>query len=157
MVTIDQLLGQSRALDAIRLGGSESTRRAITFSSAACARAPSAIRFCACCRSGRLRMPTPGDWVYVNNFRTPEAPLAIELQAGQGGELQARMQELITFVVEQLPKAFRREDFDQERTALRDKYNARAQELYGEFRGTGEGARLCDTERARAARSFLSR
>ena len=43
------------------------------------------------------------------------------------------MKELITFVLEQLPKAFRQEDFDQERTALRDKYNTRAQELYGNF------------------------
>ena len=43
------------------------------------------------------------------------------------------MQELVNFVMEQLPKAFRREDFDQERTALRDKYNKRAQELFGNF------------------------
>jgi predicted ATP-dependent protease len=43
------------------------------------------------------------------------------------------MKELVTFVIEQLPKAFRQEDFDQERTALRDKYNTRAQELYGTF------------------------
>ena len=34
-------------------------------------------------------------------------------------------------MLEQLPKAFRREDFDQERAALRDKYNKRAQELFG--------------------------
>jgi len=78
-------------------------------------------------------MPTPGDWIYVHNFRSPEAPIAIALKAGQGTELQARMKELITFVIEQLPKAFRQEDFDQERTALRDKYNTRAQELYGTF------------------------
>ena len=41
------------------------------------------------------------------------------------------MTELVAFVLEQLPKAFRREDFDQERAALRDKYNKRAQELFG--------------------------
>ena len=41
------------------------------------------------------------------------------------------MAELVAFVLEQLPKAFRREDFDQERAALRDKYNKRAQELFG--------------------------
>src|SRR5579863_69038 len=76
-------------------------------------------------------MPTPGDWVYVNNFRNPESPVAIYLQPGQGVELRARMSELVGFVLEQLPKAFRREDFDQERAALRDKYNKRAQELFG--------------------------
>ena len=76
-------------------------------------------------------MPTPGDWVYVNNFRNPESPAAIYLRGGQGAELRDGMRELVGFLIEQLPKAFRREDFDQERTALRDKYNKRAQELFG--------------------------
>src|SRR5208282_2509350 len=80
-------------------------------------------------------MPTPGDWVYVNNFRSPESPVAIYLRPGQGVELHAKMTELVNFVLEQLPKAFRREDFDQERAALRDKYNKRAQELFGNFEG----------------------
>ncbi|HXD89774.1 MAG TPA: AAA family ATPase, partial [Candidatus Binataceae bacterium] len=78
-------------------------------------------------------MPTPGDWVYVNNFRSPEAPVALYLGAGQGVELRTRMRELVSFILDQLPKAFRREDFDQERAALREKYNKRAQELFGNF------------------------
>ncbi|HJU11530.1 MAG TPA: ATP-binding protein, partial [Candidatus Binataceae bacterium] len=44
-----------------------------------------------------------------------------------------RMQELVNYVLDQLPKAFRREDFDHERAALREKYNKRAQELFGNF------------------------
>ena len=76
-------------------------------------------------------MPTPGDWVYVHNFRTPEEPRAIYLKPGEGPKLRAKMAELINLIIEQLPKAFRREDFDQERGALREKYNKRAQELFG--------------------------
>jgi predicted ATP-dependent protease len=76
-------------------------------------------------------MPTPGDWVYVHNFRTPEAPCALYLKPGNGPKLRDRMTQLIESIVEQLPKAFRREDFDQERSALREKYNKRAQELFG--------------------------
>ncbi|MBV8733535.1 MAG: AAA family ATPase, partial [Solirubrobacterales bacterium] len=79
------------------------------------------------------QMPTPGDWVYVNNFRSPESPIALYLKPGQGTELRSRMQELVNYVLNQLPKAFRREDFDHERAALRDKYNKRAQELFGNF------------------------
>ena len=78
-------------------------------------------------------MPTPGDWVYLNNFRSPETPTAIYLPPGQGSELRKRMRELVDFIVDQLPKAFRREDFDNERGALRDKFNKRAQELHGKF------------------------
>ena len=128
----DQLLGQSRALDAIRLGIGVDAPGYNVFVSGLRTRAErdSILRLL---QERASSMPTPDDWVYVNNFRTPEAPLAIKLRAGQGGELHARMEELIKFVKEQLPKAFRQEDFDQERSALRDKYNTRAQELYGNF------------------------
>jgi ATP-dependent Lon protease len=43
------------------------------------------------------------------------------------------MRDLVSFLIEQLPKAFRREDFDQERKALREKYNRRAQDLFSQL------------------------
>ncbi|MGD0289424.1 MAG: ATP-binding protein [Candidatus Binataceae bacterium] len=128
----DKLLGQSRALDAIRLGiGVDAPGYNVFVSGLRTRTERDSILHLL--QERAATMPTPDDWVYVNNFRTPEAPLAIKLRAGQGVELHARMEELVNFVLEQLPKAFRQEDFDQERTALREKYNARAQELYGSF------------------------
>ena len=128
----DRLLGQNRALDAIRLAIGIDAPGYNVFVSGLRTRAErdSILRLL---QERAAKMPTPGDWVYVNNFRSPEAPTAIHLRAGQGGELREQMKELVNFVLDQLPKAFRREDFDQERAALRDKYNARAQELYGNF------------------------
>jgi len=128
----DQLLGQSRALDAIRLGIGVDAPGYNVFVSGLRTRAER-DSILGLLQERAATMPTPDDWVYVNNFRTPEAPLAIKLRAGQGGELRTRMEELVNFVLEQLPKAFRQEDFDHERSALRDKYNTRAQELYGNF------------------------
>ena len=128
----DELLGQKRALDAIRLAIGIDAPGYNVFVSGLRTRdeRESVLRMLEEKAAG---LPTPGDWVYVNNFRSPESPRAIYLRAGQGRELRTRMQELVTFVIEQLPKAFRREDFEQERTALRDKYNRRAQELFGNF------------------------
>ncbi len=125
-----ELFGQSRALDAIRLAIGIDAAGYNVFVSGLRSRheRESVLRLLS---EKAATMPTPGDWVYVNNFRNPESPVAIYLQPGQGVELRARMTELIGFVLEQLPKAFRREDFDQERAALRDKYNKRAQELFG--------------------------
>src|SRR5208282_1007129 len=125
-----ELFGQSRALDAIRLAIGIDAAGYNVFVSGLRSRheRESVLRLLS---EKAAAMPTPGDWVYVNNFRNPESPVAIYLQPGQGVELRARMTELIGFVLEQLPKAFRREDFDQERAALRDKYNKRAQELFG--------------------------
>jgi predicted ATP-dependent protease len=127
-----RLLGQSRALDAIRLAIGIDAPGYNVFVSGLRTREErdSILRLL---EERAAAMPTPGDWVYVNNFRTTEAPIAIALAPGQGTVLRQRMQELVSFVIDQLPKAFRREDFDQERVALRDKYNKRAQELFGNF------------------------
>ena len=125
-----ELLGQQRALDAIRLAIGIDAPGYNVFVSGLRTRneRDSALRLL---DEKAAAMPTPGDWVYVNNFRTPEEPVAIYLKAGQGRELSQKMRELTSYLLEQLPKAFRREDFDRERTALRDKYNLRAQELFG--------------------------
>jgi predicted ATP-dependent protease len=125
-----ELFGQSRALDAIRLAIGIDAAGYNVFVSGLRSRheRESVLRLLS---EKAATMPTPGDWVYVNNFRNHESPVAIYLRPGQGVELRAKMTELVGFVLEQLPKAFRREDFDQERAALRDKYNKRAQELFG--------------------------
>jgi len=126
----DEMIGQARALDAVRLAiGIDADGYNVYLSGLRTRQERAAIvRLLA---EKAATMPTPGDWVYVNNFESPEAPVAISLPAGQGRHLRDQMAELVDFVRDQLPKAFRREDFDQERTALREKYNKRGQELFG--------------------------
>ena len=77
--------------------------------------------------------PTPGDWVYVHNFHHSDAPRAIYLQAGDGNRLSQMMQDLVKTLREELPKAFRQEAFDKEKSLLIEKYNNRAQELNEQF------------------------
>jgi predicted ATP-dependent protease len=125
----EELLGQNRVLDAIRLAIGIQAPGYNVFATGVrgSAEREAILRLL---REKAATMPTPGDWVYVNNFRSPEAPIAIYLKPGQGRELRDRMMDLVNYVKEQLPKAFRQEDFDQERNALRDKYNGLAQELF---------------------------
>ena len=79
------------------------------------------------------KAPTPGDWVYVHNFKHPDAPRAIYLAPGQGNQLRQMMQDLVKTLREELPKAFRQEAFDKEKSRLTEKYNARTQELNAQF------------------------
>jgi predicted ATP-dependent protease len=125
----EELLGQNRVMDAIRLAIGIQAPGYNVFATGVrgTAEREAILRLL---REKAATMPTPGDWIYVNNFRSPEAPIAIYLKPGQGRDLRDRMSELITYVKEQLPKAFRQEDFDQERNALRDKYNKLAQDLF---------------------------
>ena len=76
---------------------------------------------------------TPGDWVYVHNFKQPDAPRAIYLKPAQGQRLRQMMHDLVRTVREELPKAFRQEAFDKEKSSLTEKYNNRAQELNAQF------------------------
>ena len=126
----EELLGQGRAFDAIRMAIGIGGPGYNVFVSGVRSREEreSVIKLLL---EKAASMPTPGDWAYVHNFRTPEAPCALYLKPGEGPKLRERMTELINSIIEQLPKAFRREDFDQERSALREKYNKRAQELFG--------------------------
>ena len=77
--------------------------------------------------------PTPGDWVYVHNFKEPDAPRAIYLRPGEGRRLKEMMRECVKTLREELPKAFRQEAFDKEKSSLTEKYNHRAQELNAQF------------------------
>ncbi len=126
----EELLGQGRAFDAIRMAIGIKGPGYNVFISGVRSREEreSVMRLL---RQTAASMPIPGDWVYVHNFHAPEAPCALYLKPGDGLKLREQMTELIKSIVEQLPKAFRREDFDQERSALREKYNKRAQELFG--------------------------
>jgi predicted ATP-dependent protease len=72
---------------------------------------------------------TPGDWVYVHNFKVADAPRAIYLNRGQGHQLRQRMQDLVKTLREELPKAFRQEAFDKEKSQLAEKYDTQAQDL----------------------------
>ena len=137
----DGLLGQERALDAVRLAIGIDAPGYNVFVTGLRTRQErgTVLRLL---EEQAARMPTPGDWVYVNNFRSPEAPVALYLKPGQGNQLRTRMQELVNYVLDQLPKAFRREDFDHERAALREKYNRRGQELFGNFETRAASAAL---------------
>ncbi len=77
--------------------------------------------------------PTPGDRVYVHNFQNPDAPSAIYLGSGKGQRLRQLMRDLVKHLREELPKAFRQEAFDREKTVLREKYARRAQDLNAQF------------------------
>lgn len=77
--------------------------------------------------------PTPGDWMYLHNFKNPDEPKALHLPAGKGKQLKSMMQDLVKTLRESLPKAFRQEAFDREKAALKDKYEARSRKMKEEF------------------------
>jgi ATP-dependent Lon protease len=128
---IAEFAGQERALAALELGlGVPGTGFNIFVSGMAGAEKLDMLRRWV---ADRAAAPTPGDWAYVHNFKRPDEPRAIYLEAGQGTRLREMMRDLVKTLKEELPKAFRQEAFDKEKNVLREKYSNRGQELNAQF------------------------
>ena len=78
-------------------------------------------------------LPTPGDWVYVQNFRSPDQPQALALEPGQGQRLRQDMDRLVAHIRETLPKAFRQEAFEREQRELGEKYEREIRQIQETF------------------------
>ncbi len=52
------------------------------------------------------QMPTPSDWVYVNNFINPRQPIALELPPGDAPKLKKHMHQLWSTLFDHLEKSF---------------------------------------------------
>lgn len=85
----------------------------------------------------------PHDWVYVNNFRAPHEPRAIELPAGQATVFHAHMNRLIASISHDLPQAFDTEVYEQAIAAVRQQFEAEQdallQELHQQAAAAGFG------------------
>ncbi|WAU72432.1 Lon protease family protein [Acinetobacter sp. TR11] len=56
-------------------------------------------------------MPTPNDWVYVNNFKNPRQPIALRFPAGQGIKFQNALQQTWQIILKQLERRFSAESY----------------------------------------------
>ncbi len=118
---LDEIVGQSRAISALEVGlGIQQDGYNIYAAGLTGTSKMETIR-----RSLQKRLegsPIPSDWVYVHNFDDPDQPWAISLKPGQGKQLEKDMDRLMTRLKEALPKAFRRQDFREEKDQLSRKY-----------------------------------
>ena len=80
----------------------------------------------------------PNDWVYVNNFLTPEEPVAISLPPGQGVEFQRDMMELISYLRTKIPTVFESKAYDTQRDGIVEKFQKKRKDLFDKFDAQAE-------------------
>ena len=56
-------------------------------------------------------MPTPNDWIYVNNFKSPRQPIALQLPAGQAPKFQTMLHQTWQTILKQLERRFTAETY----------------------------------------------
>jgi len=129
----DELVGQQRARDAIEFGtgiGKQGFNLFVIGPSGM--RMQHAVeRVVRRAATGRLQ---PFDWVYVNNFKDPRKPVAIELPAGRAGQFRDAMHTLIDDLKTALPAVFESEDYQARRSAIEQAFQAKQSEAFAAVR-----------------------
>lgn len=77
---------------------------------------------------------TPPDWCYVYNFDRPDEPISIQLEAGRGCQLAEDMEELIEECKEEIPKAFKGEDYEKQKNQVLQGLQEERQQLISDLR-----------------------
>ncbi len=76
-----------------------------------------------------VKQKTPDDWCYLYNFDDPNEPIAVSLSAGTGKELKEAMDSFINDIKKYLRKTFSNEDFEKEKTLIRQGYEEKKDKL----------------------------
>ncbi|MFN3396394.1 MAG: AAA family ATPase [Thermodesulfovibrionales bacterium] len=77
-----------------------------------------------------LTKPVPSDWCYVYNFKDPDAPMAISLQAGMATTFQKDMDELIKTLRIEIPKVFESKEYEKQRSRLIEEFQKKQRDLF---------------------------
>ncbi len=73
---------------------------------------------------------TPEDWCYVYNFKDPDSPKALSLEAGKAVEFSKDIEQLIKSLRAEIPKVFESKDYDKQRGRLIEAFQKRQKELF---------------------------
>ncbi|MGA2152003.1 MAG: ATP-binding protein [Geobacteraceae bacterium] len=82
--------------------------------------------------------PSPHDWCYVFNFKAPDKPISLSLPAGKGSELAADMKELLDAVRSVIPKALDSKEYETNKTAIVEEYQAQNGVLFSKLEKEAE-------------------
>jgi lon-related putative ATP-dependent protease len=130
---IDGLVGQARALEALRFGTQVNKAGFNLFViGPSGARMQDAVK--AVLTDEARGEISPSDWVYVNNFVDAGRPIAIELRAGQARIFHEAMHKLIDDLKTALPTAFQSEDYQTRRGAIDESFQKKQGEAFSELR-----------------------
>jgi len=126
------LLGQERAIDAIRLSARIAHRGFNLFVIGP----PGTGRRAAVenlLTEQAAERPVPPDWVYVNNFEAPHRPRALQLPPGTAQRLKLAMEALIDDLAVDIPAMFESEEYQTQRRAIEQEFGGRHETAFSEF------------------------
>ncbi|WJW76634.1 AAA family ATPase [Thiohalobacter sp. IOR34] len=126
--SFDGVIGQPRALEAIRFGiGIRNEGYNIFVLGRHGSGKHSAVRQLLAQEAGETRL---SDWCYVNNFDDPTRPRLLRLPAGMGARLAADMDSLVDELQIAIPALFEGEDYQRRLQAINQEFEQRQQAAF---------------------------
>ena len=77
--------------------------------------------------------PTPADWCYVSNMNDPNEPKAIRFPTGIGKVFKKDMEELLDLMKTQIPKAFERKEFEEQKQNIMNEFQRNKNDIFDEL------------------------
>ncbi len=128
----DELIGQARALGAIRMAAKirHHDFNLFVLGNSGIGR-HSAVKKILSQEAGNR--PVPNDWVYVNNFDAPHKPIAIELAPGLAIRLKMAMVTLVDDLANNIPALFDSEDYQTQRRHIDHNFDDQNEQSFGQL------------------------
>jgi lon-related putative ATP-dependent protease len=137
LADLPQLVGQERAVEAIRAGLGIRHRGFNVFAFGPPGAGKRTL-IQQLLQAEAATAPTPPDWCYVNNFADPHRPRRLMLPTGRASALREAMQHLVAELGLALPAAFEREDYRTRREVIDQQFKRRQEEAFGALQHKAE-------------------
>lgn len=121
---LSEILGQERALEAVRFGLAIERQGFNLFllGSSGTDEYPAIRRLI---EEKAAKEPIPPDWCYVNNFERPEAPRALQIPPGRGSVLRDDVDRLLKELRSAIPAAFESENYRARKHVIQEEVKER--------------------------------
>ncbi|HUI66848.1 MAG TPA: ATP-binding protein [Nitrospirota bacterium] len=127
----DEVIGQVRAVKSIEFGLSINNHGYNIFVSGIPGTGRNTI-VKSIVRRISLDRPVPDDWCYVNNFKDPDRPLAINLPPGKGREFRRDVDTFIAFMQSEIPKVFESKEYEEQKSRIVEEEEKAKEVLFSE-------------------------
>ncbi|MBI5889789.1 MAG: AAA family ATPase [Nitrosomonadales bacterium] len=75
----------------------------------------------------------PDDWCYVNNFAQHHQPQVLRLPSGRGKALHSRMEQLVEYLRSAIPALFEGDEYRAKAGAIQEEFGSRQEEAFSEL------------------------
>lgn len=129
---LDDIIGQPRAVEALRLGATITSHGYNIFVSglSGTGRSTTVKKILETVRTAKV---TLRDYCYVHNFQSPEQPKLLSFSKGMGRAFAVAVQDAVAFLRTRLPQLFKEEPFQQTRKTVVDRFRQKERALFVEF------------------------